>query len=375
MEKFVCDSAEKTSTDKVDFFSFVRKRDEDSVWLDANLSTLKFKGMENVPMFVPMLAQGMNVNKETVSDTLVGTALTLLVPEAGGKVFPVGTSAVKSILDRTGLGTSGYERLSKRDRRGLEDVLNILSASNAGTGKIKVADEKVRAIHSGRYASISASEIADMADDYFKQNWPNAMFEHGYYSHELVQWVWNLSQYQAQFMSILPAGVLCNFEPMLVIESSDIALSAVSVRPCLKNGRSVIPMTRKIATTHIGGENICQRVEASFEAIYATFQQALSNVNNLKDVHVRNGKNALLRVLKKNGMPKEQSYEAADIYEQMFGSGSSNALDIYLAVCDAYAFVCRDTSSQKKCFDAADATSRVIYTRWADVDLPGNFDW
>ena len=98
---------------------------------------------------------------------------------------------------------------------------------------------------------------------------------------------------------------------------------------------------------------------------------------DLKKITVQNPYSALLRVLKNNHIPKKQAYEAAQFFLDLNNAtGSCTAYEIYLSVCDAYEFVCRDFKGDKnKCFEAAQATSRVIYTRWQDVDLEGDFCW
>ena len=59
----------------------------------------------------------------------------------------------------------------------------------------------------------------------------------------------------------------------------------------------------------------------------------------------------------------------------MYGDMPVTALDIYLAVCDAYAGVVRNhTQDAKKIFAAADCVARCARTRWSDVDMPGKED-
>ena len=75
---------------------------------------------------------------------------------------------------------------------------------------------------------------------------------------------------------------------------------------------------------------------------------------------------------KSGGMPKQEALEALEGFDAVYGDMPVTALDIYLAVCDAYAGVVRNhTQDAKKIFAAADCVARCARTRWSDVDMPG----
>lgn len=104
----------------------------------------------------------------------------------------------------------------------------------------------------------------------------------------------------------------------------------------------------------------------------AYFDDAATDLDKLRNVQVRNSKAALVRVLKSGGMPKQEAMEALEGFDVAYGDSSVTALDIYLAVCDAYAGVVRNhTQDAKKIFAAADCVARCARTRWSDVDMPG----
>lgn len=130
-------------------------------------------------------------------------------------------------------------------------------------------------------------------------------------------------------------------------------------------------MAKDVAIPHIG-EDIKGRVTNAFTALLAYFDDASTDISKLQTIEVKNGKAALVRVLKSGGMPKAEAAEAFAAYDSIFGNASVTAADIYLSVCDAYGSVVRNHAKDaKKLFAAADCVARCARVRWSDVDLPG----
>ena len=287
--------------------------------------------------------------------------------------LPVGQSAVKSILDRTGLAINGFEKLLGHNREDLASCLNLLLGASRGSATIKVADKKVRAVHSARYSIIGGHRVYELAKEYFDKQWPNATFERAYWSHEINSVLWDLSAYTQAFCSVPLGGR--KFTPALFVRSSDIAVSAVRLIPALKVQGQMIPLARAISTTHIGDE-IEERVQNSFNQILTMFQDAQKDLQRLELVSLKCGYTTLLRVLKSVQMPKRQALEAADIFRQMYGTGSATAFEAYMSISDAYSFVVRDSpKNEARQFEAADAAARAIRADWEGLDLPGDFNW
>lgn len=311
----------------------------------------------------------MKVSEEAVLDTQQNAGLNLTT--CIGKK-PVGDSAVRSICDRGLIGMNCYELLRKERRESLKEVLNLILAERKGAVQVKYSYDKVRAVHSARYAAIGNDKLLKIMDDYMDQNWPDREFEGGYLSHELMKVVIDLGAYKQQFFRKLPSGFSAGYTPAVMMISSDVAASAVRLIPCLNMGSGIVaPMAKDVAIPHIG-EDIAARVTNAFVALLAYFDDAATDLDKLRNVLIRNSKAALVRVLKSGGMPKQEALEALEGFDAVYGDMPVTALDIYLAVCDAYAGVVRNhTQDAKKIFAAADCVARCARTRWSDVDMPG----
>lgn len=287
---------------------------------------------------------------------------------------PVGESATRNICSRAMIGMNCYELLRKNNRGSLKEVLNLILAERKGTTRIKFSHEKIRAVHSGRYAAISNEELLEIMDEYMAQNWPNHEFISAYVSHELMQVVIDLSAYKQQFFRKLPPELCRGYAPAVVMISSDVAESAVRLIPAFNMGGVIAPMAKEVAIPHIG-DNIEDRVRNAFTALLAYFDDAATDISKLSTIPINYGKATLVRVLTKYGMPKEESREALVAYDMWHASGNVTAMDIYLSVCEAYAAVVRNHAQDaKKIFTAADCVARCARTLWSTMDMPGKED-
>mgnify|MGYP003288528075 CR=1 FL=1 len=83
------------------------------------------------------------ISADAVADTVEKLGLALRVD---GKVYPVRTTAYKTLLDRAKIGGTSLPKLSRKD---LASVLNACLAVQTSDALLLIRDEKVSAAHSG----------------------------------------------------------------------------------------------------------------------------------------------------------------------------------------------------------------------------------
>lgn len=370
---FINDASEKAFKEGeyqelVDFCKWDASKTE---WLDEGIRDILFEASYDEPLCAPEYAKKLKVSEEAILDTQQHAGLNLTT-SIGKK--PVGESATRNICSRAMIGMNCYELLRKNNRGSLKEVLNLILAERKGTTRIKFSHEKIRAVHSGRYAAISNDELLEIMDEYMAQNWPDHEFISAYVSHELMQVVIDLSAYKQQFFRKLPPELCRGYAPAVVMISSDVAESAVRLIPAFNTGGVIAPMAKEVAIPHIG-DNIEDRVRNAFTALLAYFDDAATDISKLSTIPINYGKATLVRVLTKYGMPKEESREALAAYDMWHASGNVTAMDIYLSVCEAYAAVVRNHAQDaKKIFTAADCVARCARTLWSTMDMPGKED-
>lgn len=388
LNRFVYDDSEAMFETAAEMSNFVSEREAHTEWHEVPANKLSFEPLFEEPLCASQYTAKGNgsFTDEAVKDSMSTT--NLMVNSLFG-IRPVGLSAVACVVNRAGLRFDGFKKLSDADHTGgaedefgvrwnpecnaLVGVLNTLMKASTGMVQVKIADEKVRAINSSRYTVLRSDKLLAIAERYFNDNWPDATFKTGYFSHDGLRAVMDLSAYKAQFMAKVPdKGIFRTAEPAVVLVSSDTATSAVTLVPSLNVNGNIFPLTREISVKHIG-EDLEGRVENAMEKILAYFQDATEDIQELTKVKLDFGDKALKRILTNSGIPVKCACEAIDAYQALYGESQVTAMDVYLAVVDAYTNVVREyPNDKKKVFLAADAVARAARTRWADVDLPGD---
>lgn len=125
-------------------------------WLEEGIRDIRFEASHDEPLCADEYAKQMKVSEEAVLDTQQNAGLNLTT--CIGKK-PVGDSAVRSICDRGMIGMNCYELLRKERRESLKEVLNLILAERKGAVQVKYSYDKVRAVHSARYAAIGNDKL------------------------------------------------------------------------------------------------------------------------------------------------------------------------------------------------------------------------
>lgn len=211
---FVLDDAEISFANYDEMRAFVEEREKNTEWLEQGVRELVFGALHEEPLCAPVYADKMHVSTEAIEDTMAGAGLKLTVSSG---TRPVGASAVASIINRAGLQAAGWKKLRNGNLESLKSVLNMLMDVSSGAVHIKVADEKIRAVHSGKYTAIRTDRLLDIVKGYFDREWPTATFEEGYFSHERMQEVIDLAQYKDDFFGHIPTGIFQSATPACVV--------------------------------------------------------------------------------------------------------------------------------------------------------------
>ena len=301
--------------------------------------------------------------------------------------YPIGKAAIKKILEYSGIRGERYSVMLKNNPLLLAEIVNkmIWEVGRTTNNKcvVKVGDRMVRTIVSDRYAKVPASELFEHAVlEYFPESFPDAKFQGGFWSHELVSGTWNLGEYAKSFQQAAESlgDKMAGRIPALAITTSDVTKTAIKLEPQFiavdNDGRikSRIPLVNGTFTHHMGEKSIYGRLREDFSMVLANFDKAVEHFVDLDHRKIEYGKNALIRCLrqKKVAMPVQQAREAVANFAY---DGECTALDVYLAVVDAYNYVCRDFPQDKaKCYRAYDAAISAMQSNWSRMDGPGDLE-
>ena len=126
---------------------------KETTWRRCKVSEMHIEPLDTgSPLFSKPADFSAGISEEAVIDTAANLGLALRV---GADLYPIRSTAYKTLLDRAKIGGTALPKLKRKD---LADVLNACLALYSSEALLLVRDEKVSAAHSGDmkdYSSVS----------------------------------------------------------------------------------------------------------------------------------------------------------------------------------------------------------------------------
>ena len=364
------------------FLDFLKERKEKSLWMKAPSNSLQFKPLEKDSELGSLYMQlyQSNGSAEILVDTMENTSLLLSV---NGADYPVRSCALKTILERARISGNALGKVSKSV---LTQILNYCLDVATGDSLIKVADDKVSAVHGGDPSDYAVLEMLPMfqsVKDFLDDEFPGNSFLTANYDHSVVTAIWSLdgqtndlldTYYQELAANGLSGKV--NVTPGLRVTTSDVGVSGANLYPILlnKHGDKIIPLGAPIKTEHSNGVNL-DKFEAQLKLLYARFRESIEKHKKMMGIEIRYPKNTMLGVLKHIKAPKKASYEALDQFLALNGEQPCTAYELYLAMSEVIFLIQCEGASGVRIAQLEECIAKAVHVKWSEYDHPGDFKW
>lgn len=379
--KIYADNYSVTFNEPDEFLGFLKERKENSMWMTAPSKALQFQPLEkDTPMGnLYMQIYEHNGRAEILADTMENTSILLSV---NGNDYPVRSCALKTILERARI--SGHA-LSKVSTSVFTQILNYCLDVASGDSLIKVADDKVSAVHGGDpkdYAILEMLPLFQRVKDYLEEHYPGCRFMTASFDHSLALAIWSLDGQSDQLLDKycreLAAKGLSNrvVKPGLRFMTSDVGVSGANLYPILLmgNGSRIVPLGYPIKTEHKHGVDM-DFFEEQLALLYARFKEAIEKQSKLLQIDIRYPYTTMLGALKRVGAPKKASYEAADLFVSQHGNVPCTAYEIYLAMSEVIFMAQCDGASAGRIAQLEEIIARALSINWSEYDRVGDFKW
>ena len=125
-----------------------------------------------------------NGDADVLEDTMENTSLLLKVD---GKDYPVRSCALKTVLERARISGHALNKVSKSV---FAEILNYCMGVASGDSLIKVADEKVSAVHGGDPKDYTVMEMLPLfkaTNDFLDREYPGNRFMTAHFDHSIRQ--------------------------------------------------------------------------------------------------------------------------------------------------------------------------------------------
>lgn len=380
--KIFADSFSCSFRDSDQFLSFLRERQDNSQWMTTPSRNIEFESLEKDTQLGDLYLKlyEHEGKAEIIADTMENTNLLLKV---NGEAYPVRACALKTILERARI--SGHA-LNKVSRQVFTQILNYCMDVASGDSLIKVADDKVSAVHGGDpkdYAVLEILPLVQCVQRVLNRDFPGNNFIAANFDHSIVTAIWSLDGQTNELLDTYRKAVAAKglpnaskMKPGLRFSTSDVGVSGANLYPILLmgGGNRIVPLGDPLKLEHKNGADL-SAFESEMDLLYACYKESIEKQQKLLDIDVRYPYNTLLGALKRIGAPKRISYEVADLFIAQNGSSPCTAYELYLAMSEVIFMAQCEGATGVRIAQLEEIIARALHINWHEYDRPGDFKW
>lgn len=362
-----------------DFFACLKRIGTNSFWKRRKAKNLRLVAItEGSPIAEEMREKYVNdgLDEDIISDTIVNTGLLL---KDKSEYYPVRGCAIKSILDRAGIAGNGLRRVEKSVyARILNDLLKVAN----GEALIRFSEGKVSAVLSGDcndYSILDVEEIYMHAVDYLGSNFKGCNYLGGFYEHNMVSALWELSgedelleAYKEELK--LHGKTVDEMKPMVRITTSDTGNGGANIYPMLVSGteNTTINLGNPLRLEHRYGNDITE-FDQQLKQLYAKYQLATGNLIKLLKIDIMHPVNCMRGVMDKLKIPKRYQAEAVELFKAQQGEDPCTAHDIYYGISEILYMLTCDGEEGSRITRMEEIIARALSLNWTEFDIPGTY--
>lgn len=345
-----------------------------SQWKHTQVRNLEVEPLDaKSPYFGNTAAFAGGISEEAVKDTAENLGLAIRID---GELYPVRSTAYKSLLDRAKIGGTA---LPKLDRGVLAQTLNACLKLFGSDALTLIRDEKVAAVHSGDavdYSVLPIDALLRALQSNLDARFPENEFEQGYSDHFISSATWKLPKQKEDLLGAYAkllasqgkTKIADKLMPGIRFITSDTGVASAKVSALLLGFQCPIHIGGCVSVDHRHGSTIAD-FEKALDQLFAQFGDNIAQLRNLLDIHLTYPVNAMTRVCKKLCMPKKAAVEAIQMFEMSYGGGSATAHDVFMAMQEIMFTMRAEKTSESKMISLEENMARALTLRWSDYDL------
>lgn len=374
------DNYATTFTSYPAMLSYHESLTKDSVWKRCKVSDLHIEPLDPSSVLAGNPAAfAAGTSEEAVKDTAENLGLALRLD---GILYPIRSTAYKTLLDRAKIGGTALPKLKRKD---LADVLNACLALYSSKALILLRDEKVSAAHSGDlkdYSVLPMDELLHTLEKKMGERFPGYCFESGYSDHAFTSGCWtfpaqkdDLLETYTKVLTSQGKGTLAKrLVPGIRFITSDTGIASAKVSALLMGTQHPIHIGSCISVDHRHQKKISD-FEKELDLLFAQFVDSVNKLQKLLDIHLNYPINAMTRLCKKLSLPKKESLEAIGMFEMAYGGGPATAHDVFMAMQEIPFLLKEHHLPEAKRLVVEENMARALSVKWSDYDLAKAVNW
>ena len=353
-----------------DFFDFIKERGENARWRRMKTNSVKVKAISEEQTDI-------TIRPSVWEDTLRNTGLVLVTEE--GEI-PVRNCAIKTILERARISGNA---LSKVKKDVFAEIINYCLNVAQGDALLKIADEKLSALHGGDesdYAILEIPELFETLVEYFNKNFSAYQYEGGSYEHSLVTAIWSFPDSDELVETY--KNVLTNrgmqydkLTPAIRFTTSDAGISGANLYLMLltENNRG-IALGSPLKLDHKNKATI-EDFKKNLNLVYAKYLNAMAELGKLLTIDIDYPLQTMMRVMKAIGVTKKAALSALTLFKSQNGEAPCTAHDLFLGINEVIFFLECNGEPASRIVQMEENVARALKIDWKDYDYPGEVKW
>ena len=312
-------------------------------------------------------------SEDAVADTVENLGLALRV---GGDLYPLRTTAYKTLLDRAKISGTALPKLKKAE---LAAVLNACLAVHSSDALLLVRDEKVSATHSGDvrdYSVLPIDELLHTLEQKMDARFPGYHFVNGYCDHAYTSGCWTfpsqredmLGTYAKALQTKGMGTMATKLVPGIRFLTSDTGVASAKVSAMLMGTQHPIHIGSCISVDHRLQRKV-EDFDKELDQLFAQFCDSVSKLQTLLEIELQYPVNAMTRICKKFSLPKKEALEAIAMFEISYGGGTVTAHDVFIALQEIPWLMKANKHPEAKLLTVEENMARALSIRWSDFDL------
>lgn len=308
-----------------------------SSWRRCKVKDLHVEPLDSAsPLYGHPAAFAAGTSEDAIKDTAANLGLALNVD---GNIYPVRSTAYKTLTERAKINGTALPKLSRKD---LANVLNACLSVHNSDALLLIRNEKVSAVHSGDetdYSVLPMDELLVTLEKKLGERFPGFVFESGYTDHAYTCGSWILPNQKEGILGAYAKALAAHGQaamanrlvPGIRFMTSDTGVASAKVSALLIGAQQPIHIGDCIGVDHRNQRKIAD-FDAEMDKLFAKFCDSVAKLQSLLEIPLEYPVNVMTRVCKKLSLPKKEALEAIAMYEMAYGGGPATAHDVFMAM-------------------------------------------
>lgn len=351
-----------------------------SSWRRCKVKELHVEPLDSAsPLYGHPAAFAAGTSEDAIKDTAANLGLALNVD---GNIYPVRSTAYKTLTERAKINGTALPKLSRKD---LANVLNACLSVHNSDALLLIRNEKVSAVHSGDetdYSVLPMDELLVTLEKKLGERFPGFVFESGYTDHAYTCGSWILPDQKEGILGAYAKALAAHGQaamanrlvPGIRFMTSDTGVASAKVSALLIGAQQPIHIGDCIGVDHRNQRKIAD-FDTEMDKLFAKFCDSVAKLQSLLEIPLEYPVNAMTRVCKKLSLPKKEALEAIAMYEMAYGGGPATAHDVFMAMQEIPYMMKTCHTPEAKLLKAEENMARALSIRWSDYDVAKELKW